>query len=87
MLCGILTAWHADERLLNNRGLRGTAANRQSRPQYDGKPIYQALLAEQIGKFTLERVSEGADISFKANAGIDSFGDESCPSERSHRKR
>lgn len=37
----------------------------------------RALLAEQIGKFTLERVS-GADdgISFRANAEIDFFGDE-----------
>jgi DNA invertase Pin-like site-specific DNA recombinase len=36
----------------------------------------RALLAEQVGKFTLERVSEGADISFKADAGIDFFGSE-----------
>ena len=36
----------------------------------------RALLAERIGKFTLERVSEGADISFKADAGIDFFGSE-----------
>jgi site-specific DNA recombinase len=36
----------------------------------------RALLAEQIGKFTLERVSEGEKISFKANGQIDFFGEE-----------
>ena len=38
----------------------------------------RALLAEQIGKFTLERVSdaEGGKIAFKANGQIDFFGEE-----------
>src|SRR6266478_1188655 len=36
----------------------------------------RALLAEQIGKFTLERVSENGEISFKANGEIDFFGEE-----------
>ena len=36
----------------------------------------RALLAEQIGKFTLERVSENGEISFKANGQIDFFGEE-----------
>jgi site-specific DNA recombinase len=36
----------------------------------------RALLAEQIGKFTLERVSDGGKISFKANGQIDFFGEE-----------
>jgi hypothetical protein len=36
----------------------------------------RALLAEQVGRFTLERVSENGKISFKANAGIDFFGEE-----------
>ncbi|HEY6264278.1 MAG TPA: hypothetical protein VIW93_05705, partial [Candidatus Acidoferrum sp.] len=44
----------------------------------DPKAIYEAraLLAEQIGKFTLERVSEGGNVSFKANGQIDFFGEE-----------
>jgi hypothetical protein len=36
----------------------------------------RALLAEQIGKFTLEQASEGGKISFKASGQIDFFGDE-----------
>jgi hypothetical protein len=42
------------------------------------KAIHEArsLLAEQIGKFTLERVSENGEISFKANGQIDFFGEE-----------
>ena len=36
----------------------------------------RALLAEQIGKSTLERVEEGGNISFKASGKIDFFGDE-----------
>ena len=36
----------------------------------------RALLAEQIGKFTLERVSDGSKISFKAHGQIDLFGEE-----------
>jgi hypothetical protein len=36
----------------------------------------RALLAEQVGKFTLERVSDDGKISFNANAGIDFFGEE-----------
>jgi hypothetical protein len=36
----------------------------------------RALLAEQIGKFTLERVSENGEVSFKANGQIDFFGEE-----------
>jgi hypothetical protein len=34
------------------------------------------LLAEQVGKFTLEQVEEGGKISFKANGQIDFFGEE-----------
>ena len=36
----------------------------------------RALLAEQIGKFTLERVVENGKVSFKANGNIDFFGEE-----------
>ena len=36
----------------------------------------RALLAEQIGKFTLERISENGEVSFKANGNIDFFGEE-----------
>ena len=36
----------------------------------------RALLAEQIGKFTLERVEENGKVSFKANGNIDFFGEE-----------
>jgi hypothetical protein len=36
----------------------------------------RALLAEQIGNFTLERVQENGKISFKANGNIDFFGEE-----------
>ena len=36
----------------------------------------RALLAEQIGKFTLERVEENCKVSFKANGNIDFFGEE-----------
>ncbi len=35
----------------------------------------KALLAEQIGKFTLERVSDGGKFGFKANGQIDFFGE------------
>ncbi len=35
----------------------------------------RALLAEQIGKFTLERASENGEASFKANGQIDFFGE------------
>lgn len=42
------------------------------------KAVHEArsLLAEQIGKFTLEHVSENGEISFKANGQIDFFGEE-----------
>jgi hypothetical protein len=42
------------------------------------KAIHEAksLLAEQIGKFTPERVSENGEIGFKANGQIDFFGEE-----------
>lgn len=36
----------------------------------------RALLAEQIGKFTIERVSENGEVTVKANGMIDFFGDE-----------
>jgi site-specific DNA recombinase len=36
----------------------------------------RALLAEQIGKFKLERVEENGRVSFKANGNIDFFGEE-----------
>ena len=36
----------------------------------------RALLAEQIGKFTLERVEKNGKVSFKANGNIDFFGEE-----------
>jgi site-specific DNA recombinase len=36
----------------------------------------RALLAEQIGKFTLEQVGEGGKISFNASGQIDFFGEE-----------
>jgi len=36
----------------------------------------RALLAEQIGKFTLEQVEEGGKVSFKASGQIDFLGDE-----------
>jgi hypothetical protein len=36
----------------------------------------KALLAEQIGNFTLERVEENGKVSFKANGNIDFFGEE-----------
>jgi hypothetical protein len=36
----------------------------------------RALLAEQIGKFTLERAEEDGKVSFKANGSIDFFGEE-----------
>jgi hypothetical protein len=36
----------------------------------------RALLAQQIGKFTLERVSEGGKTSFKADGQIDFFGED-----------
>jgi hypothetical protein len=36
----------------------------------------RALLADQIGKFKLERVNENGRISFKTNGNIDFFGEE-----------
>jgi hypothetical protein len=36
----------------------------------------RALLAEQIGTFTLQRVEENGKVSYKANGMIDFFGDE-----------
>jgi hypothetical protein len=36
----------------------------------------RALLADQIGKFKLERVNENGRISFKANGNIDFFWEE-----------
>ena len=36
----------------------------------------RALLAEQIGKFTLEQVSEDGKVSLKADGQIDFFGEE-----------
>ena len=36
----------------------------------------RALLAEQVGKFTLQRVSEDGKVSFKADGQIDFFGEE-----------
>jgi hypothetical protein len=36
----------------------------------------RALLAEQIGKFTLERVFEDGKVSFRADGQIDFFGEE-----------
>lgn len=36
----------------------------------------RALLADQIGKFKLERVNENGRIGFKANGNIDFFGEE-----------
>jgi len=34
------------------------------------------LLAEQVGKFTLEQIEEGGKISFKASGQIDFFAEE-----------
>lgn len=44
----------------------------------DPKAIHEAraLLAEQIGKFRLERVSEDGEVSFKANGQIDFLGED-----------
>jgi len=44
----------------------------------DPKAIHEAraLMAEQIGKFTLVRVSENGEVTFKANGQIDVFGGE-----------
>jgi hypothetical protein len=36
----------------------------------------RALLAEQVGKFALDRVPENGEISFKASGQIYFFGDE-----------
>jgi len=36
----------------------------------------RAVLAEQIGKFTLQRAEENGAFSFKADGSIDFFGDE-----------
>src|SRR6266566_4192852 len=36
----------------------------------------RALIAEQVGKFTLQRVEENGATSFKANGNIDFFGEE-----------
>ena len=61
--------------------LRAFAVSRPDRLRdvlADPKAIHEAraLLAEQVGKFTLERVSENGEVSFKANGEIDCFGDE-----------
>ena len=40
------------------------------------RSMRRALLADQIGKFKLERVNENGRISFKANGNIDFFGEE-----------
>ncbi len=44
----------------------------------DPKAIHEAraLLAERVGKFTLERVFENGEVSFKANGEMDFFGEE-----------
>jgi hypothetical protein len=44
----------------------------------DPKAIHEprVLLAEQVGKFTMERLSENGEVSFKANRKIDFFGEE-----------
>jgi hypothetical protein len=34
------------------------------------------LLAEQVGKFTLEKVYDDGKVSFKANGRIDFFGED-----------
>jgi hypothetical protein len=36
----------------------------------------RALLAEQVGKLTLERVTEGGNCTYRANGKIDFFGEE-----------
>ncbi len=36
----------------------------------------RALLAEQVGKFRLDRVEEDGRVSFRANGNIDFFGEE-----------
>jgi len=57
----------AVERLTQLRGLlTNPSAIHQAR----------ALLAEQVGKFTLERVHSDGKVSFKANGKIDFFGEE-----------
>ena len=40
--------------------------------------IYEAraLLAEQLGKFTLERVQDGEIVTFRADGKIDFFGED-----------
>src|SRR5690348_11806689 len=38
--------------------------------------LRRALLAEQVWKFTLERVEENGKVTFKANGNIDFFGEE-----------
>jgi len=49
----------------------GQTCDRES-PQLEAR----ALLAEQIGKSTLEQVVEGGKFSFRANGQIDFFGEE-----------
>jgi hypothetical protein len=61
--------------------LRTFAASRLTRLREllaNPKAIHEAraLLAEQIGKFTLERVEENGKVSFKAEGNIDFFGEE-----------
>ena len=42
----------------------------------------RALLAHQVGKFTLERVEKSGKVSFKANGNIDFLGDKvNCTTE------
>jgi hypothetical protein len=68
----------------SNVGSAASSANAVSRLTHlrerlvDPKAIHEAraLLAEQIGKFTLEQVSENGEVSFKANGQIDFFGEE-----------
>ena len=36
----------------------------------------RALLAEQVGKFTLDKISENGEVSFNANGEMDLFGEE-----------
>ncbi len=66
------------EKLAELRAFAISRLNRLRDVLADPKAIHEAraLLAEQVGKFTLERVSEGGKISFKANGEIDFFGEE-----------
>jgi hypothetical protein len=58
--------------------LRRGASDQSARTVGDSAAVHEAraLLAEQIGKFTLEQVSEAGKISFRANGQIDFFGEE-----------